>query len=266
VFILISITIASFGFYALGAGESPVVGIGLVAAGFFAGLLSVKVNSLQEQLDWERKLAKQSLAKNLESKNKAKKSNPKKTKPVTPPTLQAEPPRETESHAPELEPELEESYWLEPDGTPSKLIPRAKLIETPKIVTRTSRVAGGQTQETWRGERTWSPFEIDELLGFYLDGELLDSIAIKLRIDKKDVIYKLTRLNFGDTGDLDVTSEAQNDGRAWSDDDSKKLLEMNEAGITLAGMAQILGRTKIAIGWRLAEQRKLLSVLNGGRH
>jgi hypothetical protein len=136
-------------------------------------------------------------------------------------------------------------------------------IVSPKIVTRTSQVAGGQTQETWKGERTWSSFEVEELVGFYLDGELLDSIAIKLRIDKKDVIYKLTRLNFDETGDLDITSEAPNDGKAWTDEHSKKLLEMNEAGITLSGMASILGRTKLAIGWRLAEKRKLLDVLSG---
>lgn len=260
--ILVSITIASIGFYAIGTGESPVSGIGLVAAGIFAGLLSIKVNSLQEQLNWEQKLARQLLAKNQESKKKSKKSPPKKTSTDVAPSHQAKPPIDPEPTPPELESEAEESYWLEPDGTPSKPVPRVTPIRNPKIVTRTSRVAGGQTQETWRGERTWSPFEVDELLGFYLDGELLDSIAIKLRIDKKDVIYKLTRLNFGDTGDLDVTSEAPNDGRAWSDEHSNKLLEMNEAGITLSGMARILGRTKLAIGWRLAEQRKLNNLLN----
>ena len=262
-FVLISITIASLGFYALGSGESPVAGIGLVGAGIFAGLLSVKVSSLQEQVDSERKLAKQRLEKELETPKKVKKAPPKKTIKDSPPALEAQPPIYPEPAPPEPEPETEESYWLEPDGTPSKPLPGVKPAETPRIITRTSQVAGGQTQETWKGERTWSSFEVDELMGFYLDGELLDSIAIKLRIDKKDVIYKLTRLNFGETGDLDVTSEAPNDGRAWSDAHSSKLLEMNEAGITLSGMASILGRTKLAIGWRLAEKRKLLNVLNG---
>ncbi len=262
-FILISITIASFGFYALGAGESPFVGIGLVAAGIFAGVLSLKVSSLQEQLNRERKLAKQRLENQLEAQKKAKKAPPKKTIKDSPPTLEAQPPIDAKPVPPEPEPEPEESYWLEPDGAPSEPLPRVKPNETPKIITRTSQVAGGQTQETWKGERTWSPFEVDELLGFYHDGELLDSIAIKLRIDKKDVIYKLTRINFGDTGDLDVTSEAPNDGRAWTDEHSNKLLEMNEVGITLSGMASILGRTKLAIGWRLAERRKLLNLPSG---
>lgn len=264
-FILISIAIAGWGFYALGSGENPGPGIGLVAAGIFAGLLSIKVNSLQEQLDWERKQVKPLLDKKQEHKKKSKKSPPKKTTKDVPPAPQAKPAIDPEPTPPELEPEPEESYWLEPDGTPSKPILRVKPIEAPKIVTRTSRVAGGETKETWKGERNWSSFEVDELLGFYLDGELLDSIAIKLQVDKKDVIYKLTRINFGDTGDLDVTSEAPNDGRAWSHDHSKKLLEINEAGITLSGMARILGRTKLAIGWRLAEQRKLLAVLSGGK-
>jgi hypothetical protein len=263
--ILISITIASMGFYAIGTGESPWAGIGLVAAGMFAGVLSVKVTSLQEQLDWERKLAKQRLEKELETPKKAKKPPPKRTTKYSPPALEAQPPIDPEPAPPEPEPEPEEAYWLEPDGTPSKPLPRVKPTETPGIITRTSQVAGGQTQETWKGERTWSSFEVDELIGFYLDGELLDSIAIKLRIDKKDVIYKLTRINFGETGDLDVTPEAPNDGRAWSDEHSNKLLEMNESGMTLSGMASILGRTKLAVGWRLAEKRKLLNVLNGRR-
>ena len=211
-FILISITIASLGFYALGNGESPVSGIGLVAAGIFAGLLSIKVGSLQEQLDWERKLAKQRLEKELETPNKVKKAPPKKTIKDSPPALEAQPPIDPEPAPPETEPEPEETYWLEPDGSPSKPLPRVKPSETPRIITRTNQFAGGKTQETWKGERTWSCFEGDELLGYYLDGEPLDSIAIKLRIDKKDVIYKLTRINFGETGDLDVTSEAPNDG------------------------------------------------------
>ena len=266
-YVLISICIATLGFYALGSEESPVAGIGLVAAGLFAGLLSVKVTFLQEQLDWERQQAKRlsGLKPKKQTKSKKKKT-PKETKAPVAPSLQAEPPSDPELSPPELEPEPEESYWVEPDGTPSKPLPRVEPLAPPMIVTRTSQVAGGQTQETWKGERTWSSFEVEELVGFYLDGELLDSIAIKLRMDKKDVIYKLTRLNFDETGDLDVTSEAPNDGRAWSDEHSKKLLEMNEAGITLSGMASILGRTKLAIGWRLAEKRKLLNVLNGRRY
>jgi type IV secretory pathway VirB10-like protein len=266
VFILISISFASIGFYAIGTGESPWAGIGLVAAGLFAGLLSVKVTSLQEQLDWERQQAKRLSDVKPKKQTKAKKNPPKETKVSVAPSPEAEQPSYPEPTPPELEPEPEESYWVEPDGTPSKPLPRVEPIASQKIVTRTSQVAGGQTQETWKGERTWSSFEVEELVGFYLDGELLDSIAIKLRMDKKDVIYKLTRLNFDETGDLDVTSEAPNDGRAWSDEHSKKLLEMNEAGITLSGMASILGRTKLAIGWRLAEKRKLLNVLNGRRY
>jgi hypothetical protein len=56
---------------------------------------------------------------------------------------------------------------------------------------------------------------------------------------------------------LEDLSEAPNDGKAWNKEDSKKLLEMNTAGITLIGMAKTFGRTKLAIGWRLADQAKL---------
>lgn len=256
-FVLISITIACLGFYALGAGESPVAGIGLVVAGIFAGLLSIKVSSLQEQLDWERKLAKQHLEKELETQKKAKKAPAKKTIKDSPPTLKAQPPIDPEPAPPEPEPEPEDSSWLEPDGTPSEPFPIVKPTDAPKIITRTSQVAGGRAQETWQGERTWAQLEVDELLELYSQGALLESIAIKLRMDKKDIVYKLTRLNFEDSGDLEDTSEAPNDGKAWSEDHSIKLIEMNIAGISLTGMAKILGRTKLAIGWRLGDQRRL---------
>lgn len=293
--IVVSIGLGVIGvWYVIDRGDL-VAGLSLMVASAIAIFLSRKVSALEERLDQEsrehKKLAqmvarqanqpKQPKIKKNSSKREHKvsadltkapetsePSKPKAPKPVAP-----EPPKYLEPESPEfLYPEApdDEDYGpeypvlKEPDPavvTPVQSTPVP--IHSPVIITRTSSNAGGQTQETWKGERTWSSFEVDELMSFYLDGELLDSIAIKLRIDKKDVIYKLTRINFGETGDLDVTSEAPNDGRAWSDAHSSKLLEMNEAGITLSGMASILGRTKLAIGWRLAEKRKLLNVLSG---
>jgi aspartate/methionine/tyrosine aminotransferase len=67
-------------------------------------------------------------------------------------------------------------------------------------------------------------------------------------------------LSFGDSGELENLSEAPNDGKVWSKEDSNKLLEMNSAGITLNGMSKTFGRTKLAIGWRLADQRELRNI------
>jgi hypothetical protein len=292
--IVVSIGLGVIGVWYLIDRGDLVAGLSLLVASAISTFLSRKVSALEERLDQEskehKKLAQMVARLANQPKQPKIKKNPSKrepkstadltkapetskpSKPKVPKPLAPEPPEYLEPESPEfLYPEApddadygpEEPVLKEPDPavvTPVQSTPVPK--HSPVIITRTSTNAGRQTQETWKGERTWSSFEVEELVGFYLDGELLDSIAIKLRIDKKDVIYKLTRLNFDETGDLDVTSEAPNDGRAWSDEHSKKLLEMNEAGITLSGMASILGRTKLAIGWRLAEKRKLLKLLN----
>jgi hypothetical protein len=266
-----------------------VAGFSLIVASAIAILLSRKVSALEERLDQEskehKKLAQmvarlENQPKQTKIKKNPSKREPKSTadltkatetskpsKPKVPKVAAPEPPEYLEPESPEfLYPEApddadygpEEPVLKEPDPavvTPVQSTPVPK--HPPVIITRTSTNAGGYTQETWKGERTWSPLEVDELLNLYSEGDLLESIAIKLRIDKKDVVYKLTRLNFEDSGDLEDISEAPNDGKAWSEDHSKKLIEMNIAGISLSGMAKILGRTKLAIGWRLAEQRKL---------
>ena len=78
-----------------------------------------------------------------------------------------------------------------------------------------------------------------------------------MRLDKKDIASRLTRLNFGEDGDLENIAQAPHDGKGWTKEDSKKLVEMNASGVSLNEMSKILGRTKLAIGWRLAEGRML---------
>ena len=288
-FVLVSIAFISFGLYVLAEGQNLMAGLGLTCAGLFVMFLGWRVSTLEERLAHESKEHKklaQIVARQANQRpvtkspskreltatanvTKAPKapaaSKPKVLKPIAP-----EPPKYLEPGSPEfLYPEApdyvdygpEEPAINEPDPfhpAPVQIPPAPD--KPPVIITRTSSTAGGHTQETWKGERTWSPLEVDELLELYFEGDLLESIAIKLRIDKRDIVYKLTRLNFEDSGDLEDISEAPNDGKAWSDDHSKKLLEMNTAGITLSGMARILARTKLAIGWRLADQRKLLNL------
>lgn len=291
-FVLVSIAFIGLGFYVLAEGQNLMAGLGLNFAGLFAMFLGWKVRNLEERLAQEskehKKLAKLfarqtneprplqiengPAEKELKATADATKTQktPKASKPKVPQPSAPEPPEYLEPESPEfLYPEAPDSADFGPEEptvnetdpfVPAPLeIPPAPY-QPPVIITRTAKTAGGYTQETWTGERPWSPLEVDELLELYFEGDLLESIAIKLRIDKKDVVYKLTRLNFEDPGDLEDISEAPNDGKAWSDDHSKKLLEMNTAGITLSGMARILGRTKLAIGWRLADQRKLLNL------
>ena len=294
--IVVSIGLGVIGVWYLIDRGDLVAGLSLMVASAISALLSRKVSALEERLDQEskehKKLAQMVARLANQPKQPKIKKNPSKrelkatadltkapetsepSKPKVPKPVAPEPPKHLEPESPEfLYPEApddadygpEDSVLKETDisvVTPVQKTPTPN--QPPMIITRTSTNAGGYTQETWKGERTWSPLEVDELLNLYSEGDLLESIAIKLRIDMKDVVYKLTRLNFEDSGDLEDISEAPNDGKAWSEDHSKKLIEMNIAGVSLSGMAKILGRTKLAIGWRLADQRKLMS-LSGGR-
>lgn len=256
--ILISIGIAGYGLY-IATNSHLEAGLVLTAAGVFSFVLALQVSELKDRLDWA-KAENQKLTK-MKSKSapKANIAKPKKIPPevIEPEYYIPEPPPEVDD---DFDPRPEESIWVEPDSTPVKPLPLVSDIDSRKIVTRTSRAAGGYAQETWNGERSWSADEIGELIELYAEGDNLDSIAIKMRLDKKDVVYRLTRLSFGDAGELEDLSEAPNDGKAWSKEDSNKLLEMNTAGITLNGMAKTFGRTKLAIGWRLADQRELRNI------
>lgn len=300
--VLISISLFAMGLYSLSAGDSRIGGIGLTVAGVFSAFLAVRIISLREKLERERKRNEQ-LIKSLSREPKRIKSpmvtpglldnqpvlekikklpepavasaqkekvssKPQvRSKPKVPKPPAPEPPEYLEPESPEfLYPEApyevdygpEEPAVNEPDPfhpAPVQIPPAPD--KPPVIITRTSTTAGGDTQETWTGERTWSRDEIDALIELYSDGNTLDSIALSMRLDKKDVVYKLTRLNFGDSTDLEDVSEAPNHGKSWSKQNSEKLLEMNSAGITLSGMAKTFGRTKLAIGWRLALQNQL---------
>jgi hypothetical protein len=253
--VLISIAISGSGLY-IATTSHLGAGITLTTSGLFSLFMAVQISDLKDRLSWA-KAENQKLAKKAAKSSSVAdvpKVNKKSPKAVDPQRHIPEPPLDFDDY-PESIPE--EVTRVDPDPVPPR--PSAEVADTepPRIVTRTSRSTGGYAQETWKGERTWSSDEVAELIELYSDGDLLDSIAIKMRLDKKDVVYKLTRLNFGDSGDLEDISEAPNDGKAWSKEDSKKLLEMNAAGITLSGMAKTFGRTKLAIGWRLVDQQKL---------
>lgn len=256
--ILISIGVVGYGLY-LTTNSHPQAGIVMTAAGVFSFFLALRISDLKDRLDW-------ATAENQKLSKKAEKLIPKPG--VTKLQQKLTEVSEPQSYVPKVPPKIddylkplpEKSIWADPNPNPSKQSPLRDKTDPPKIVTRTSRATGGNTQETWKGERDWSQDEVSNLIKLYSSGEILDSIAIKMRLDKKDVVCKLTRLNFGEYGDLEDLSEAWNDGKTWSKEDSKKLLAMNAAGITLNGMAKTFGRTKLAIGWRLADQRELRNI------
>lgn len=258
-FILISIALSSYGLYASASGNLE-AGIVLVAAGVFSFFLSLQNSDLRDRLRWAKeeneKLVKKAARASVQLAARQIEIKPPIS--ATPEISEPEPPK-PEPPEPEdyLKLDLEDSVWVDPDPVQEQSSSPLEQIDPPKVITRTSSSAGGDTQETWTGERTWSRDEIDALIELYSDGNTLDSIALSMRLDKKDVVYKLTRLNFGDSTDLEDVSEAPNHGKSWSKQNSEKLLEMNSAGITLSGMAKTFGRTKLAIGWRLALQNQL---------
>jgi hypothetical protein len=256
-FSLVAISMIGYGLY-MAANIHLEAGIAVTASGLFSLFLAFQISDLKERLGWaeteiqkfSKKVAKPSPVAGVQ-KAKRKPAKAAEAQPLTP-----DPQTDFDDYA---QSSPEESNRVGQNPPPLRPSASVSDIEPPKIVTRTSKNSGGYTQETWKGERNWSSEEVAELVELYSDGDVdvLNSIAIKMRLDKKDVAYKLTRLNFADSGDLEDLSEAPNDGKSWSKEDSKKLLEMNAAGITLSGMAKTFGRTKLAIGWRLADQTKL---------
>ena len=183
VLILISIGIAGYGLY-IATNSHLEAGVVLTAAGVFSFVLALQVSDLKDRLDWAKAENQKLAKKGSKAAPKADLAKPKKNSPEV---------SEPEYYIPEPPPEVdddfdlrpEESIWLEPDPTPAKPFPLASDIDSRKIVTRTSRTAGGYVQETWKGERSWSPDEIGELIELYAEGDILDSIAIKMRLDKK---------------------------------------------------------------------------------
>ena len=284
--ILVSLLFGAFGVWYLIDGGDLVAGFSLMLASAFGVFLSMKALALEKRLAQESKEHKklaQMVARQANQRPATKSPSkrepkdpanvtkapkaPRSPKPRVPKPPAPEPPEYLEPESPEfLYPEAPDDVDYGPEepavNEPDPFHPAPEQIppapdKPPVIITRTSTTAGGDTQETWTGERTWSRDEIDALIELYSDGNALDSIALSMRLDKKDVVYKLTRLNFGDSTDLENVSEAPNHGKSWSKQNSEKLLEMNSAGMTLSGMAKTFGRTKLAIGWRLALQNQL---------
>lgn len=122
----------------------------------------------------------------------------------------------------------------------------------PVIVTRTNNL-DGQTLDTWSGERKWTKAEAERLITLYRSGSNVATMATTLGVDSKDVVYKIARVVYGCTGELEEKSEAAKDGERWTKPDDARLQTYFRAGNSILRIAQRLERTQLAIVWRLTE-------------
>ena len=258
-FFLFSIVFLIAGISILSENNSPDAGALLIAASAFAIFLSFRIESLKSQLEDERKGAarRDRTASKVSPKLKLSQPKPKQPKIIEVPNSNSA------SVLVELiavKPEVEKLTVITQANVASnvqKLEEEPRQITQAKVVTRTSRNEGGNTRDTWVSERAWNGKETLDVINLFLQGKNVGQIATNMSIDSKDVACKLTRISFNETQDLEELEHATRDGSRWSDTDHKKLMEMHNAGISLSGMAKILGRTKLAIGWRLADYRAL---------
>lgn len=139
------------------------------------------------------------------------------------------------------------------DVPPPKVQPEVALAA--EIITRTTR-QDGKTTDTWVSEKVWNEAELTELVSLHRSGKSVQQIAIQLRVDARDVVYGLAREIFACDGDLEDIKSAPNDGKRWLPTDHRKLLELHLAGLPIQRIAFRMGRTQLAIVWRLLDNQR----------
>jgi hypothetical protein len=127
-----------------------------------------------------------------------------------------------------------------------------------QIVTRTTPTSPGVTAEdNWHEKTDWLESEETQLKSMLNAGRTIAQIAVAMKLDQKDIAYRATRLYFDEWGELDDIPNAPNNQTTWSINDTEKLFSMHKSGGSLDSMASSLGRTKIAIGWKLSNSKQL---------
>lgn len=140
----------------------------------------------------------------------------------------------------------------------SASIPVAPAASQPIIVTRTSTLAPGmRALDNWSEKSDWLAAEDAVLKSQINNGQSVASIAIAMGIDQKDVAYRATRLYFHEWSDLDDKANAPFDGTTWTKSQKMQFDELVAARKPLGDITKRLGRTKIAIGWRMIDTRKM---------
>lgn len=136
--------------------------------------------------------------------------------------------------------------------------PASVSFSEPRIVTRTNTLPVGlRALDDWVEKSDWLETEDRTLKSLINSGLTVSSIALALGIDQKDVAYRATRLFFDEWGELDDKSKAQFDGTTWTAKQKSLFDALLSSGKSLSELSRRLGRTKIAIGWRMIDNRKM---------
>jgi hypothetical protein len=141
---------------------------------------------------------------------------------------------------------------------------QAELVAAPakRIITRTTSVPASQVLlDDWAEKLDWTAAELSMLLSLFRAQMTIREIAISMNLDQKDIAHKLARLAFGAKGDLELIDQAPKNGTRWTPDQSRRLETHFKAGKSLQQMAATLGRTQIALAWRLLDDKDLNVVI-----
>ena len=149
--------------------------------------------------------------------------------------------------------------------TPREIVEKqTELIAVPpkRIITRTTSVPVTQVLlDDWAEKLEWSAAELSVLHSSFQARMTIRAIAISMNLDQKDIAHKLARLAFGAKGNLELIDQAPKNGTRWTPDQSRRLETHFKAGKSLKQMAATLGRTQIAVAWRLLDDKDLNIVL-----
>lgn len=140
--------------------------------------------------------------------------------------------------------------------TPPRVSPSVNpSTAVPQIITRTSaNASGAPLLDPYRlSERVWSADEDAQLTESYRRHRKMAAVAEELRVDQRQVAIRLTRLLFEQEGDIDDETKAPMHGRRWSKDEQHAVFRAYGAGESLTRVASSVGRTPLAVGWRLLE-------------
>jgi hypothetical protein len=139
------------------------------------------------------------------------------------------------------------------------LVPQTEIVPPSAhvIVTRTN--ANPERVELYdpfqSSERRWTSLDDKALVEVYRRERRMAAIAEELRVDQRQVAIRLTRVLFEASGDLDDESQAPLHGRRWSRDEQEAVLVSFDHGATLGRIAGSVGRTPLAVAWRILEHR-----------
>lgn len=119
-----------------------------------------------------------------------------------------------------------------------------------EIITRTTK-QDGQSLDTWTSEREWSGDELRALLAAQESGQTSSEMAVQLGVDRKDVVYAIARHVFKCEGNLEDLEAAPNHGKKWLNKDDETMKSLLVQGFGVSEVSFRLGRTQLAIIWRL---------------